>query len=63
MALAKESGDDTKTDDVKVSEFKNDICDITGTATTKNQGNCRVDENNKITITQSALIDYMSKKK
>jgi len=63
IALSSKSSDDSKTDDVKVSEFKNNICDINGTASSSNQGKCEVDANGKITITQDALVNYMNKDK
>jgi len=63
IALSSNSEDDEKTDDEKISEFKNDICDINGTASSTNQGLCEVDNSGKITITQEAMIDYMSKDK
>jgi len=63
IALSSDSEDDTKTDDEKISEFKNDICDINGTASSANQGLCEVDGNGTITITQEAIIDYMNRDK
>jgi uncharacterized protein YkvS len=63
IALASDSEDDTKTDDDKIAEFKNDICGITGDANSSNQGLCIVDSNGTITITQEAVIDYMNKDK
>ena len=65
IALASESEDDATSDENKIKDFKNDICDIPeGTqASTTNKGLCEVDDNGKITITQDALIDYMSKDK
>jgi len=63
IALSSDSEDDTKTDDEKISDFKNDICDINGTASSANNGNCEVDGNGTITITQEAIIEYMNRDK
>lgn len=60
IALASESEDDTKTDEEKISNFKTDICNITGTASLSNNGLCEVDSSGNITITQEALINYMN---
>jgi hypothetical protein len=62
IALTKDS-DDKKTDTQKVAEFKTEICDSNGTVSTTNLGKCKLDTNNKVIITQEALISYMSKSK
>jgi len=61
IALMSDS-DTTKTSDEKVADFKNDVCNVTGTADATNTGNCTWDATeNKLVIDQSALIDYMAK--
>ena len=63
IALSSDSEDDTKTDDEKISDFKNDICDTNGTALSNANSKCEFDANGTITITQEAIIDYMNRNK
>ena len=64
IALSSESEDDSKTDNDKIKEFKNNICDVNGTASNTNNGLCDFNTTTgKLIITQDALLDYMNETK
>ena len=53
--------DDTLTSTEKVDNFKNDVCNVTGTAGSTNTGNCTWDSTEgTLVISQDALLDYMA---
>ncbi|OPX27440.1 MAG: hypothetical protein B1H07_01675, partial [Campylobacteraceae bacterium 4484_166] len=62
IALSKDSEDDSKTDDEKIADYRNDICDINGTASSSNTGKCSW-EDGKLVINQDAFLDYMNEDK
>ncbi len=61
MALSKDSEGD-ETDDEKVANFKNDMCNI-DTVTNPTPGDCVYDGAGGLVITQEAFLNYMSKDK
>jgi len=53
--------DDTLTSEEKVDNFTNDVCNVTGTASSTNTGSCTWDATEgTLVITQDALLDYMA---
>lgn len=62
IAVLKDLKDDQTSDENKILNLKKELCNITGDPTSTNEGICKVDSSNNITLTQNALISYLDGK-
>jgi len=62
IALSSDSEDDNKNDQTKIDDFQKKMCDINGSISSSNTGNCEYSDN-KLVITQDAFINYLSEDK